>query len=103
MAGIAAAAVSLGITQLVAAFVGPASDSRTAVGSTVVDLTPGPVKEWAITAFGTADKLFLTLMVLAVIAVVAAVALPNPDAPPTTTAFFPAISIWLPFQKVLDS
>ena len=32
-----------------------------------------------------------------------AVALPNPDAPPTMTAFFPAISIWLPFQKVLDS
>jgi hypothetical protein len=32
-----------------------------------------------------------------------AVALPNPDAPPTTTAFLPAISIWLPFQKVLDS
>jgi hypothetical protein len=74
MAGVAAAAVALGVTQLVAAFVGPASDSRTAVGSTVVDLTPGPVKEWAITAFGTADKLFLTLMVLAVIAVVAAVA-----------------------------
>ena len=32
-----------------------------------------------------------------------AVALPNPDAPPTMTAFLPAISIWLPFQKVLDS
>jgi hypothetical protein len=32
-----------------------------------------------------------------------AVAFPNPDAPPTMTAFFPAISIWLPFQKVLDS
>ncbi|HEX3288090.1 MAG TPA: molybdopterin-dependent oxidoreductase [Mycobacterium sp.] len=73
MAGIAAAAVALGVTQLAAAFVGPASDSRTAVGSTVVDLTPGAVKEWAITAFGTADKLFLTIAVIAVIAVVAAV------------------------------
>ena len=42
MAGIAAAAVALGVTQLLAAFVGPAADSRTAVGSAVIDLTPGP-------------------------------------------------------------
>ena len=49
MAGVAAAAVALGVTQLVAAFVRPGADSRTAVGSTVIDLTPGPVKEWAIT------------------------------------------------------
>ncbi|OBB01395.1 oxidoreductase [Mycobacteriaceae bacterium 1482268.1] len=73
-AGIAAAAVALGVTQLLAAFVGPQSDSRTAVGSTVIDLTPGPVKEWAITTFGTADKLALSILVLAVIAIVAAVA-----------------------------
>ena len=74
MAGIAAAAVALGITQLLAAFVGPAADSRTAIGSSVIDLTPGPVKEWAITTFGTADKLVLSVLVLAVIAVIAAVA-----------------------------
>lgn len=74
MAGITAAAVALGVTQLLAAFVGPAADSRTAIGSTVIDLTPGPVKEWAITTFGTADKLVLSVLVLAVIAVVAAVA-----------------------------
>lgn len=71
--GIAAAAVALGVTQLVAAPFGAAADSRTAIGSTVIDLTPGPVKEWAIQLFGTADKLFLGLAVLAVIAVVAAV------------------------------
>jgi DMSO/TMAO reductase YedYZ molybdopterin-dependent catalytic subunit len=74
MAGIAAAAIALGVTQLVAAFVGPQSDSRTAIGSSVIDLTPGPVKEWAITTFGTADKLVLSVLVLAVIAVMAAVA-----------------------------
>ncbi|GFG50007.1 hypothetical protein MAGR_14480 [Mycolicibacterium agri] len=73
MAGIAAAAVALGVTQLLAAFVGPQADSRTAVGSTVIDLTPGPVKEWAITTFGTADKVVLTVAVLAVIALIAAV------------------------------
>ncbi|KUI20575.1 oxidoreductase [Mycobacterium sp. GA-1285] len=72
MGGIAAAAVALGVTQLLAVFVGPQADSRTAVGSTVIDLTPGSVKEWAIQTFGMADKLVLSMLVLAVIAVVAA-------------------------------
>ena len=72
--GIAAAAVALGVTQLLAAPFGPAADARTAVGSAVIDLTPGPVKEWAIQAFGTADKLFLAVSVVVVIAVIAALA-----------------------------
>lgn len=72
MGGIAAAAVALGVTQLLAVVVGPRADSRTAVGSAVIDMTPGPVKEWAIQTFGMADKLVLSLLVLAVIAVVAA-------------------------------
>ena len=72
LAGVAAAAVALGVTQLAAVPFGPAADSRTAVGSTVVDLTPGPVKEWAIQTFGTADKLALSIIVLGVIAVIAA-------------------------------
>jgi len=66
-AGVAAAAVSLGVTQLVATFFSPAADARTAVGTSVLNLTPGPVKEWAIQTFGTANKLFLTVMVVAVI------------------------------------
>src|SRR5690348_7396844 len=73
LAGIAAAAVALGVTQLVAVVFGPQSDARTAVGSAVIDLTPGPVKEWAIQNFGTADKLFLSILVVGVIALVAAV------------------------------
>ena len=73
LAGIAAAAVALGVTQLLAVPFGPRSDARTAVGATVIDLTPGPVKEWAIRVFGTADKLVLTGLVLAVIAVIAMV------------------------------
>jgi DMSO/TMAO reductase YedYZ molybdopterin-dependent catalytic subunit len=71
--GIAAAAVALGVTQLLAVAFGPEADARTAVGSAVIDLTPGAVKEWAIQLFGMADKLFLSLLVLAVIAMVAAV------------------------------
>jgi DMSO/TMAO reductase YedYZ molybdopterin-dependent catalytic subunit len=74
LAGVAAAAVALGVTQLVAVAFGPAADARTAVGSAVIDLTPGPVKEFAIQAFGMADKLVLSVLVLAVIAVIAAVA-----------------------------
>jgi DMSO/TMAO reductase YedYZ molybdopterin-dependent catalytic subunit len=72
LSGIAAAAVALGVTQLAAVPFGSAADSRTAIGSTVIDLTPGPVKELAIQLFSTADKLFLSVAVLVVIATVAA-------------------------------
>ncbi|VEG53295.1 molybdopterin binding oxidoreductase [Mycolicibacterium aurum] len=74
MGGVAAAAVAVGVAQLVAAAFGPEADVRTAVGSAAIALTPGPVKEWAIDTFGTADKLFLTVAVLLAIAVIAAVA-----------------------------
>lgn len=74
LTGLAAAAVALGVSALVAVPFGPSADARTAVGSSVIDLTPGPVKEWAIQTFGTADKLFLSAMVLIVIGTVAAVA-----------------------------
>ena len=74
MGGIAAAAVAVGVAQLVGAAFGPQADVRTAVGSSAIELTPGPVKEWAISTFGTADKLFLTVMVLVSIALIAAVA-----------------------------
>ena len=73
-AGVAAAAVALGVAQLLAVFFSPAADARTAVGTAVINLTPGPVKEWAIQTFGTADKLFLSVMVLVVIGALAAVA-----------------------------
>jgi DMSO/TMAO reductase YedYZ molybdopterin-dependent catalytic subunit len=72
MAGVAAAAVALGVTQLAAVAFGPHADARTAVGSAVINFTPGPVKEWAIQTFGTSDKLALSLLVIGVIAVIAA-------------------------------
>lgn len=74
MGGVAAAAVTLGVAQLVATGFGRQADVRTAVGSSVIDLTPAPVKEWAIQTFGTADKLVLSVLVLVVIAMVAAIA-----------------------------
>ncbi|MCW2513649.1 MAG: sulfite oxidase-like oxidoreductase [Mycobacterium sp.] len=72
LTGLAAAAVALGVAQLSAVPFGPHADSRTAIGSAVIDLTPGPVKEWAIQLFGTSDKLFLTVVVLVGIGVIAA-------------------------------
>jgi DMSO/TMAO reductase YedYZ molybdopterin-dependent catalytic subunit len=72
LSGIAAAAVALGVAQLTAVAFGPTADSRTAIGSAVIDLTPGPVKEWAIQLLGTSDKLFLTIVVVVAIGVIAA-------------------------------
>ena len=72
MGGVAAAAVALGVAQLVGVAFGPEADVRTAVGASVIELTPGPVKDGAIDTFGTADKLALTVMVLMAIAVIAA-------------------------------
>src|ERR1700712_5868530 len=72
--GLAAAAVAVGITQLLGAPFGQAADALTSVGSAVIDLTPGPLKEWAIQTFGTSDKLFLLIAMLTVIGVLAVVA-----------------------------
>ncbi|MDP7701607.1 molybdopterin-dependent oxidoreductase [Mycobacterium sp. TY815] len=74
LVGVAAAAVALGVAQLVSIPFGGRADARTAVGSAVVDLTPGPVKEWAIQTLGTLDKPFLAVAVLVVIATLAAIA-----------------------------
>src|ERR1700741_3897454 len=74
IAGVAAAFVSLGVAQLVAIPFGARADARTAIGSTVVDLTPGPIKEWAIQTLGSLDKLFVAIAVLVVIATIAAIA-----------------------------
>jgi DMSO/TMAO reductase YedYZ molybdopterin-dependent catalytic subunit len=74
IAGVAAASVSLGVAQLVSIPFGARADARTAIASSVVDLTPGPIKEWAIQTLGSLDKLFLAVVVLVVIAAIAAIA-----------------------------
>lgn len=73
-AGVVAACVSLGVAQLVGIPFGARADARTAIGSAVVDLTPGPVKEWAIQTLGSLDKLFVAVVVIAAIAAIAAIA-----------------------------
>jgi DMSO/TMAO reductase YedYZ molybdopterin-dependent catalytic subunit len=74
IAGVAAASVSLGVAQLVGIPFGARADARAAIGSVAVDLTPGPIKEWAIQTLGSLDKLFLAVVVLVVIATIAAIA-----------------------------
>jgi DMSO/TMAO reductase YedYZ molybdopterin-dependent catalytic subunit len=74
IAGVAAASVSVGVAQLVDIPFGARADARTAIGSVAVDLTPGPIKEWAIQTLGSLDKLFVAVVVLVVIAAIAAIA-----------------------------
>jgi DMSO/TMAO reductase YedYZ molybdopterin-dependent catalytic subunit len=74
IAGVAAASVSLGVAQLVGIAFGARADARAAIGSAAVDLTPGPIKEWAIQTLGSLDKLFVAVVVLVVIATIAAIA-----------------------------
>jgi DMSO/TMAO reductase YedYZ molybdopterin-dependent catalytic subunit len=73
IAGLLAAAVALGIGQLVAGFVAPDASPVVAVGESSIGLTPPPVKSFAISAFGSHDKVVLVAGILAALAVFAAV------------------------------
>jgi len=57
--GVLAALAGMAAGHLVAAFIDPATSPVLSVGSTVIDLTPTPLKELAIAKFGTADKAIL--------------------------------------------
>lgn len=70
--GVLAAVVGIAAGHLVAAVIDPASSPVLAIGSTVIDLTPTPVKEWAVAQFGTADKPILVGSVMLGAAVLAA-------------------------------
>ncbi|MGY1801791.1 molybdopterin-dependent oxidoreductase [Blastococcus sp. SYSU D00922] len=73
LAGLLAAAVALGVAELVAGLVGPASSPVIAVGDAAITLTPEPVKAFAIRTFGENDKIALVVGTLVVIAVYAVV------------------------------
>ncbi|GAB3887479.1 molybdopterin-dependent oxidoreductase [Terrabacter terrigena] len=74
LCGVLAAVAGIAAGHLLAAFLSPAASPVLAIGSTVIDLTPTPVKEWAIATFGTADKVVLQGSVLVGTLVLAAVA-----------------------------
>lgn len=59
LAAVLAAALALGIGHLLAGFTAPNASPYLAVGNTAIDLTPEPVKQFAIRQFGESDKLVL--------------------------------------------
>ena len=72
VAGMLAAAVAIGVGQLAAGLTVPQASPVVAVGQAAIDLTPAPVKDFAISSFGTADKTVLLGGILVVLALYAA-------------------------------
>jgi len=72
--GVLATLTGLGTSHLAAAVTVPEASPVLAVGSTVIDLTPTPVKEWAVATLGTADKPVLVGSVVLVVLLLAAAA-----------------------------
>src|SRR5260370_5234487 len=73
VAGVLAAAVAIGAAQLAAGLTVPQSSPVIAVGQAAIDLTPPPVKNFAISVFGANDKTVLLGGILVVLALYAAV------------------------------
>ncbi|WP_199424178.1 molybdopterin-dependent oxidoreductase [Actinotalea solisilvae] len=72
LAGLLAAALTLGVAQLVAAVLPSGSSPLSAVGDAFIDVTPAWLKDLAIDVFGTADKTALLVGMVLVLAVLAA-------------------------------
>ena len=72
--GLLSALLGVAAGHLTASLLSPASSPVLAVGSTVIDLTPTPMKEWAIRQFGSNDKTILVGSVLLGVLVLAGVA-----------------------------
>ncbi|MBP1234936.1 DMSO/TMAO reductase YedYZ molybdopterin-dependent catalytic subunit [Arthrobacter sp. PvP102] len=73
-AGVVAVAVGVVAGELAAALVSPALSPLTGVGGAVIDAVPPAVKDWAISVFGTADKLALLVGMGLAMAALAALA-----------------------------
>jgi DMSO/TMAO reductase YedYZ molybdopterin-dependent catalytic subunit len=71
--GLITAAVALGVGQLVAGLSGSVGSPVIAVGQASIDLTPPPVKDFAISTFGSNDKTALLTGILVLLAVFAGV------------------------------
>ncbi|MFB9308562.1 DMSO/TMAO reductase YedYZ molybdopterin-dependent catalytic subunit [Agromyces hippuratus] len=74
VAGVASVALGLGVGQLVAAVVAPASSPFVVVGSLLIDLAPAWAKDAAIALFGTGDKAALLVGIGLVLLAVAGAA-----------------------------
>jgi hypothetical protein len=73
VAGFLAAAVALGVANLIAAFVRPQASPIIAVGGAFIDRTPPELKNFAVQKFGENDKNMLLLGMYVTIALIAIV------------------------------
>jgi DMSO/TMAO reductase YedYZ molybdopterin-dependent catalytic subunit len=73
VSGLLAAAVALGVAELIAGITGPKGSPVVAVGGAAIDMTPIPVKDFAIAHFGSHDKTVLIAGILVLLAAFAAV------------------------------
>jgi len=73
MIGVLSVAAALGVGHLVAGLVEPTASPFFAVGNGAIDLTPTPLKNFAVRTFGNDDKLVLLLSMAVVIGIVALV------------------------------
>ena len=71
-AGVLAAAVALGVAELVSAMIEGTDNPVVSVGEVVVDHVPSAVKDWAISVFGTTDKVALIIGTLVLLVFAAA-------------------------------
>ncbi|WP_344441240.1 molybdopterin-dependent oxidoreductase, partial [Kitasatospora nipponensis] len=89
---------ALGAGELVTASTGPASAAVVTVDSSAVDLTPTPLKEYAVSHFGTDDKQVLmlgTYLVLAAFAALAGLlAVRRPPVGAALFGLFGGLGIW---------
>src|SRR5450631_674198 len=73
LSGLLAAAVALGVAELIAGITGPLGSPVVAVGGAAIDMTPIPVKDFAIVHFGSHDKtvlltgIYVTLALFAIV------------------------------------
>jgi len=74
VAGIAAVVLGIGLGELAAAIVAPASSPVAAVGSALIDVAPPWAKDTAIALFGTGDKIALLTGIAILLLVLAALA-----------------------------
>jgi len=74
LSGALTAAVALGVAQLVAGITGALGSPIDAIGEVAIDHTPIPVKDFAITHFGSRDKDALVAGILVILVFAAAVA-----------------------------
>ncbi len=71
LTGLLAAAAAIGVAQLAAGLTGSAGEPVIAVGGAAIDLTPIPVKDFAIQHFGSHDKTVLLAGIYVVLALFA--------------------------------